>query len=79
MKKFFLVVLVAALFLGIGIVPCYSKVVVKLGHIRDTEHPTHLAALKFKELAEKYSNGNLQVKVFPNSQLGGPKEMFSQL
>ena len=80
MKKLFLIVLAAALCLSLGIVPSYAdKVVVKLGHIRDTEHPTHLAALKFKELVEQNSKGSIQVKVFPNSQLGGPKEMFTQL
>jgi tripartite ATP-independent transporter DctP family solute receptor len=51
----------------------------KLGHIRDLEHPTHKAALKFAELVNEYSKGRIEIKVFPNSQLGGPTEMFSQL
>lgn len=56
-----------------------QKIVMKLGHIRDLEHPTQKAALKFAELVKEYSNGRIEVKVFPNSQLGGPKEMFTQL
>ncbi len=56
-----------------------EKTVMKLGHIRDMEHPTHKAALRFAELADEYSKGRIEIKVFPNSQLGGPKEMFSQL
>ncbi len=56
-----------------------EKVVLKLGHIRNTNHPTHLAALKFKELVEKNSNGRIEIKVYPNGQLGGPKEMFAQM
>jgi len=56
-----------------------KKIVLRLGHIRETTHPTHLAALKFKELVEQKSNGRIEVKVYPNSQLGGPKEMFVQM
>lgn len=56
-----------------------DKMVLRLGHIRDTKHPTQLAALKFKELVEQRSAGKMEVKVYPNSQLGGPKEMFVQM
>ncbi len=56
-----------------------EKIVMKLGHIRDLEHPTQKAALRFAELVDEYSKGRIEIKVFPNSQLGGPKEMFSQL
>ena len=56
-----------------------KEIVLRLGHIRETTHPTHLAALKFKELVEQKSNGRIEVKVYPNSQLGGPKEMFVQM
>ena len=56
-----------------------EKIVMKLGHIRDLEHPTHKAALKFAELVKEYSQDRIEIKVFPNSQLGGPTEMFSQL
>lgn len=66
--------------MGVGI--AYSEgadLSLRLGHIRDTNHPTHLAALKFKELVQEKSNGRIEIKVFPNSQLGGPKEMFVQM
>ncbi|WP_183491454.1 TRAP transporter substrate-binding protein [Martelella radicis] len=53
--------------------------VFRLGHIRDTNHPTHEAALKFKELVEQKSDGEIEIRVYPNSQLGGAKEMFVQL
>ncbi len=56
-----------------------AKVTLKLGHIRAEDHPTNKAALYFKKLAEEASGGEIEVKVYPNSQLGGPKEMFSQL
>jgi tripartite ATP-independent transporter DctP family solute receptor len=50
---------------------------VRIGHIRDTNHPTHMAALKFKDILEAGSKGRIQVKVYPNSQLGDPKQMFA--
>lgn len=51
----------------------------RLGHIRDTAHPTHLGALRFAELVNEASEGRIRVRVFPNSQLGNIQEMFSQL
>jgi len=56
-----------------------KKMILRLGHIREVTHPTHLAALKFKELIEQKSDGRIEVKVYPNSQLGGIKEMFVQM
>jgi len=56
-----------------------NKLVIRLGHIREVTHPTHFAALKFKELIEQKSAGNIEVTVYPNSQLGDPKEMFVQM
>ncbi len=56
-----------------------GTVTIRLGHIRDTAHPTHLGALRFAELVEQESGGRITVKVFPNSQLGNIQEMFTQL
>jgi len=53
--------------------------VLKLGHIRNTNHPTHQGALKFAKLVEERTQGRIKIKVFPNSQLGGIQEMFTQL
>jgi tripartite ATP-independent transporter DctP family solute receptor len=50
---------------------------IRIGHIRATNHPTHMAVLKFKELVESNSKGQLEVRVYPNSQLGDPKQMFA--
>jgi tripartite ATP-independent transporter DctP family solute receptor len=54
-----------------------EKITLRIGHIRDTNHPTHLAALKFKELVDAGGKGRFEVKVYPNSQLGDPKQMFA--
>lgn len=46
------------------------KQTIMFAHWYAEDHPQHLAILKFKELAEEYSGGSLQVDVYPNSQLG---------
>jgi TRAP-type transport system periplasmic protein len=51
----------------------------RLGHIRDTNHPTHLGALRFAELVAEKTEGRLRVEVFPDSQLGGIQDMFVQM
>ncbi len=52
---------------------------IKLGHIRDEAHPTHKGALEFAELVDQRTGGRIKVEVFPNSQLGGIQEMFTQI
>jgi tripartite ATP-independent transporter DctP family solute receptor len=54
-----------------------AKVGLKLGHIRADSSPTHKAALKFAELVAQKTGGEVEIKVFPNSQLGGILDMFT--
>ncbi len=57
-----------------------APIVVKFSHVVAENTPKGLAALKFKELAEKKLPGKVQVQVFPNSQLfGDAKEMEALL
>ena len=80
MKKILFVVLAIVLGVHFGVVAGYAgDLTIKLGHIRDLKHPTHQGALKFSELVEQSTGGRIKVKVFPNSQLGGIQEMFTQI
>src|SRR5512136_156888 len=54
-----------------------AKVSMKLGHIRADTSPTHKATVKFAELVAQKTNGDVEIKVFPNSQLGGILDMFT--
>lgn len=54
-----------------------AKLSMKLGHIRVEASPTHKAALKFAELVARKTGGEIEIKVFPNSQLGGALDMFT--
>lgn len=57
-----------------------SPVVVKFSHVVAEATPKGQGALKFKEVAEKLLPGQVDVQVFPNSQLfGDAKEMEALL
>lgn len=42
----------------------------KMTHISDASHLWHRTAVKFAELVEEKTEGNVQIEIFPNSQLG---------
>jgi C4-dicarboxylate-binding protein DctP len=69
---------IAALILG-GPALADDPVVIKFSHVVAPNTPKGQAALKFKELAEKYTNGKVKVEVYPNSQLYKDKEELEAL
>ena len=56
-----------------------AEVVIKVGHSMPTETPRHQSLLKFEELVEANSNGELQVEIYPSGQLGNESEMIEML
>src|SRR4051794_12632892 len=56
-----------------------APIVIKFSHVVAPETPKGKAADKFKELAEKYTNGRVKVEVYPNSQLYRDKEEVEAL
>ena len=76
--KGLLVLVTAVLALGYAATGAEAaKITLKLGHIRVEASPTHKAALKFAELVAQKTGGEIEIKVFPNSQLGGALDMFT--
>jgi tripartite ATP-independent transporter DctP family solute receptor len=73
------VLIAVAVVAGIAFAPMAeaAKVSMKLGHIRADTSPTHKAALKFAELVAQKTSGEVEIRVFPNSQLGGALDMFT--
>lgn len=51
----------------------------KLGHDQTSGHPYDLGAKKLAEALETATNGQLKIKIFPNSQLGDTPEQIEQL
>ncbi len=56
-----------------------QPIIVKFSHVVTNDTPKGKGALKFKELAEKYTNGRVKVEVYPNSTLYKDKEEMDAL
>lgn len=54
-------------------------VIIKFSHVVTPDTPKGLATLKFKELAEKQTNGRVKIEIYPNSQLYKDKEEIEAL
>ena len=70
-------VLVSAFFaLAAGSAAAQQKVVLKFAHHAPVTFPYQDGALKFKEVAERLSNGRIEVQVFGGAQLGGERDLL---
>src|SRR4051812_39231719 len=56
-----------------------SPIVIKFSHVVANDTPKGKGALKFKELAEKYTDGKVKIEVYPNSSLYKDKEEIEAL
>jgi C4-dicarboxylate-binding protein DctP len=56
-----------------------NPIVIKFSHVVASNTPKGAAAEKFKELAEKYTDGKVKVEVYPNSTLYKDKEELEAL
>jgi C4-dicarboxylate-binding protein DctP len=74
MCKWLLAAAVAALIAAPGAAMAQQPIVIKFSHVVASDTPKGKAADKFKELAEKYTNGKVKVEVYPNSTLYKDKE-----
>src|SRR5512143_2429306 len=79
MRKWILAVAVAAVFAAPATVMAQSPIVIKFSHVVANDTPKGKGALKFKELAEKYTGGKVKVEVYPNSTLYKDKEELDAL
>lgn len=77
MKRFFLCAVLVAVVATC--VPAMAKTVLKLGHIAEATHPYAQGADYFAKLVAEKSGGEMEVQVFPSSQLGSQKDMTEGL
>ena len=56
-----------------------QPIIIKFSHVVAPDTPKGKGALKFQELAEKYTGGKVKVEVFPNSTLYKDKEELEAL
>jgi C4-dicarboxylate-binding protein DctP len=70
----------AALALALtGPAQAQAPIIIKFSHVVAPDTPKGKGSLKFKELAEKYTNGKVVVEVYPNSQLYKDNEELQAL
>lgn len=63
--------------LALGVIPAAAAPVeIQIGHTLTPDSHYQAAALKFKEVIEAGSKGEIKVSVFPQSQLGGEVKMI---
>jgi C4-dicarboxylate-binding protein DctP len=68
-----------ALALAAGTPASAEPIVIKFSHVVTPDAPKGKAALLFKQLAEKYTDGKVTVEVYPNSSLYKDKEELEAL
>src|SRR3974377_211244 len=74
MRRWIIAAAAAAVFLAPSAVSAQSPILIKFSHVVAPNTPKGKAAEKFKELAEKYTNGKVKVEVYHNSTLYKDKE-----
>src|ERR1700674_2799108 len=83
MRKLILAAAAAAILPAIFMAPAAalapSPIILKFSHVVANDTPKGKGALKFKELAEKYTNGRVKIEVYPNSSLYKDKEEIEAL
>ena len=79
MRKLILAGVAAAVFMASGAAMAQSPIVIKFSHVVANDTPKGKGALKFKELAEKYTDGKVKIEVYPNSSLYKDKEEIEAL
>ena len=79
MRKLLFAVAAAAFALAPAIAQAQSPIIIKFSHVVANDTPKGKGALKFKELAEKYTDGKVKIEVYPNSSLYKDKEEIEAL
>jgi len=79
MRKWLLAAAAAAIFIAPVAATAQAPIVLKFSHVVAPNTPKGKGADKFKELAEKYTNGKVKVEVYANSTLYKDKEELEAL
>lgn len=51
----------------------------KMGHLADENHIWHKTSLKFADLVNEKTNGQIEITVYPNNQLGGETDTINSI
>ncbi len=79
MKAWIVATAAAAALALTGPAVAQQPIVIKFSHVVTPDTPKGKGALKFQELAQKYTNGRVKVEVYPNPSLYKDKEELEAL
>ena len=79
MRKLILAGVAVAGFMASGAALAQGPIIIKFSHVVTNDTPKGKGSLKFKELAEKYTDGKVRIEVYPNSSLYKDKEEIEAL
>jgi C4-dicarboxylate-binding protein DctP len=79
MKRSIIIAIAASALALVSPAAAQSPVIIKFSHVVARDTPKGLGAEKFKELAEKYTNGMARIEVYANSSLYKDKEEVEAL
>jgi len=54
-----------------------AATVLRFGHQNGPDHSLHISALRFAELVEQRTNGEIKIEVYPSAQLGGLNDLWA--
>lgn len=63
--------IVSSFFWTLTPIAAYAKTAIKLAHVCAENDIFHIQSLKFKELVEQRTKSEIEIKIYPNKQLGG--------
>jgi C4-dicarboxylate-binding protein DctP len=79
MRKSILAGVAVAVFMASGAALAQGPIIIKFSHVVANDTPKGKGSLRFKELAEKYTDGKVKIEIYPNSQLFKDKEEIEAL
>jgi C4-dicarboxylate-binding protein DctP len=79
MRKLLLAAALCALAFSPSTVAAEDPIIIKFSHVVAPNTPKGKGTERFKELAEKYTNGKVKVEIYPNSTLYKDKEELEAL
>ncbi len=68
-----------ALVAGLASPATAATIILKAGHSANPDEPYHVGLLEFARIVAEKTNGQVEVQIFPNNQLGNEKEMIEGL
>ncbi len=75
-RAFLVAIMTLCLLVGAGWGTANAARTIKLAHVVNERDGFHIAALKFKELVEEKTKGEIKIEIYPNASLGDERTLL---